>query len=74
MRIDFTKLIGFTVEKVRETEVKTTTTCVDCDCEENNKLTVVSFINDCDVQQDIILRDGRVVEMTAPFCAVEDDE
>ena len=74
MKVDFTKLVGFTVAKVRETDIKSTTTCCDCDCEDATHTTVVSFVNDCDVQQDVIFEDGRAAFMSEPFCTVEDDE
>lgn len=74
MKVDFTKLIGFTVVKVEETEIKNKTTCQDCDCEENLCLMNVSFVNDLGVQQDVILEDGELVSMTEPFCVAEDNE
>ena len=74
MKIDWTKLVGFTVEKVQETKVETKMTCVDCDCEENQTLMVVSFVNDSEVQQDVFFEDGCPARMSEPFSIVEDDE
>ena len=74
MKIDFTKLVGFTVAKVRETDIKSTTTCVDCGCEDATHTTVLSFVNECDVQQDVIFEDGRAAFMSEPFSVAEGDE
>ena len=74
MKVDFTKLIGFTVVKVEETEVRTKTTCQDCDCEESSHIMMVSFVNDFGVQQDVILEDGELINMTEPFSVAEDNE
>ena len=35
---------------------------------------IVSFVNDFGVQQDVILEDGELMNMTEPFSVAEDNE